>query len=1006
MSDLSQARELIKECQETQNPYLNLGNCGITDLNQLPELFGCTHLKGLYLYNNQITDYRFLEKLTGLQTLNLSYNPITDYRFLEKLTKLQTLDLSYNQIRDISFLEKLTGLHKLFLISNQITDISFLEKLTGLQTLNLSYNPITDYRFFKNLTGLQNLDLNHNQITDYRFLETFTGLQSLGLRNNKIEDISYLEKLTGLQSLNLSFNQISDIAPLASIAKNLNTIYIHNNPYFEENEIVLDSSENHKDILLNELSKLEDKKRGEEKHIKYPEKICLLGNHHSGKTTFLNYFFSNKITKPESTHILNICPYPDNVEEKELPDAIFYDFGGQDYYHGIYKAFLTASATNLLFWHKDTDKNEIGKDHGDEKGKTFHFNRQYWLGQLAYAEGFYKGTDNKAIESPDASKEISAGLQNLYQIQTFADQDPQDIYKHHATRKYIYISLDEELNTDNKKISKQLALKAFTAELKEIIDERKEESRSRKEVNLYQFILDNRDAENKMNVSDLLEHYGKEINLLQAELDQLSKKGLILYYKNAEELRDYVWINPQKTAAEIHEIFTKEETLKEYHGAIPKTRFKEKVKDEQLIELLLHNKVIYLDKTTTDDATYIVPSYLKSTTDGEDRFIFKTFSKYNFSLKFEHFIPFGFINQLICHYGREGELKSYRKDQLIFTQDEGKITILIKLDYQRLLIEVSIDAGTENVKDKEEEIFYDLLWMYWGEEQYRNREENPDSEPALEGKGFFRGEIKKATAPPDMYLSLNGKDYIHYQTLEDEAKTQNSILAYKMIDSKLNKENKDGKPDKENAIKLKDGELDKDNAITLSSRNFAQFSNNRNIKKMKKIFISYSRQDVEYKNELKKHLNMLSHFDIADNWSCEEIKIGNWHEQIQRELESSDLIIYMLSANFFNSKYILEQEVFKGIKLSEVYPKKNILCVIVSDFIGLDKLDDDNRVKSDLQETILKLQKNQYLPYFDKEVNSVTGRKYEQIVPLVRFPQNEIDLAFTQIVEKVQEALR
>ena len=50
-NDLTQAKELIKRCQETQYPYLDLGNCGITDLNDLPELFECLHLKTLILSN-------------------------------------------------------------------------------------------------------------------------------------------------------------------------------------------------------------------------------------------------------------------------------------------------------------------------------------------------------------------------------------------------------------------------------------------------------------------------------------------------------------------------------------------------------------------------------------------------------------------------------------------------------------------------------------------------------------------------------------------------------------------------------------------------------------------------------------------------------------------------------------------------------------------------------------------------------------------------------------------
>ncbi|MDR2955647.1 MAG: toll/interleukin-1 receptor domain-containing protein [Prevotella sp.] len=241
-------------------------------------------------------------------------------------------------------------------------------------------------------------------------------------------------------------------------------------------------------------------------------------------------------------------------------------------------------------------------------------------------------------------------------------------------------------------------------------------------------------------------------------------------------------------------------------------------------------------------------------------------------------------------------------------------------------------------------------------------------------------------APPDMYLSLNGKYYIHYETLEDTEKTKGSILAYK-----INKEN---------------GELDKTDTETLPSKKFVHFSDNKNIKQMKKIFISYSRQDVDYKDELKKHLGMLSTFDIADNWSCEQIKIGNWHEQIQKELEDSDLIIYMLSVNFFTSKYILEQEVLKGKKLFDEYRDKKFLCVIVSDFISLDKLHDDSKDKTELQESILKLSENQYLPYYKKDKNPVTDRRYEGIVPLVRFPKNEIDSAYTQIMEKVVEILK
>jgi hypothetical protein len=176
------------------------------------------------------------------------------------------------------------------------------------------------------------------------------------------------------------------------------------------------------------------------------------------------------------------------------------------------------------------------------------------------------------------------------------------------------------------------------------------------------------------------------------------------------------------------------------------------------------------------------------------------------------------------------------------------------------------------------------------------------------------------------------------------------------------------------------------------------------ITKSKKVFISYSRKDVAYKDELKQHLNMLKMFDIADNWSCEQITIGKWHEQIQKELEESDLIIYMLSANFFSSEYIIDEEVKKGMYLIGQDPNKKALCVIVSDFVGLQRLGSFSQIENldDLQKTVLQLSDWQYLPY-GKIANSVTGNVEEKIIPLKRYQY--IDEALAQITEKILEVL-
>ena len=256
MNNLREAKRLIKECQDTQNSYLDLGCCGITDLNHLPELFECTHLETLILSNfwwDNITSNRVESKNIGeyntinsipnklgnlinlkklilsslgifeieniavlsncknLKDLNLSNNIISDIHFLEGLTTLETLDLRHVQTNDIRFLENLTGLNSLYLSGNKISDIRVIEKLNKLKSLDLSDNQISDYRFLEKLTELHSLDLSRNTITDIDFLKDRYRIQWLNLNDNKITNFSFLENLIGLQTLYIANNLITDI---------------------------------------------------------------------------------------------------------------------------------------------------------------------------------------------------------------------------------------------------------------------------------------------------------------------------------------------------------------------------------------------------------------------------------------------------------------------------------------------------------------------------------------------------------------------------------------------------------------------------------------------------------------------------------------------------------------------------------------------------------------------------------------------------------------------------
>jgi internalin A len=266
------AQQLIKKARTEGAKRLDLGNCGLTDLEtQVPELFDLIDLEELVLSNvwwewNKegrywskrknsnsgepnsidklpqalgrlkklrlfvcgdggwgssywgISDLSPLQGLTALTNLNLSGNQIIDLSPLQGLTALTNLELEGNQIIDLSPLQGLTALTNLELERNQIIDLSPLQGLTALTNLNLSGNQIIDLSPLQGLTALIRLDLNSNQIIDLSPLQGLTALTRLYLNHNQIIDLSPLQGLTALTELWLNDNQIIDLSPLQGLS--------------------------------------------------------------------------------------------------------------------------------------------------------------------------------------------------------------------------------------------------------------------------------------------------------------------------------------------------------------------------------------------------------------------------------------------------------------------------------------------------------------------------------------------------------------------------------------------------------------------------------------------------------------------------------------------------------------------------------------------------------------------------------------------------------------------
>ena len=924
-------------------------NLAINKISRIEGLEKLTNLQALHLWRNQITSSEGLEKLTNLQALDLSGNQLTRIEGLEMLTNLQSLDLSGNQLTCIEGLEMLTNLQSLDLSGNQLTCIEGLEKLTKLESLLLSGNQLTRIEGLEELTNLQSLYLTGNQLTRIEGLEKLTNLQSLRLSDNQLVRIEGLEKLTKLYNLELSDNQLTHIEGLdhlsrlesldlsnnkLSVIENLpqtslieltvggnNIEYIRSSFSDKDSELlpcrlIFDSYGNH----LEEIQRWQQRKPSGT--LALPIKVMLLGNHSSGKSTFLNSLHKRKKKKPGSTHVLRVEKRPDL-------EANFYDFGGQDFYHGIYHAFYSTGALYMLFWKHELDKNSRDKEQvtavGDaHKQKILNFNRSYWLGQIHYADR----------QRRIAGRDRSSG-ENILVVQTHADRDYQQNLKGtvFSVREEFYIALErEDTETQDKVLQKRdkAAKRYLHLRLEEEIARLKGEDRKKRKKS-------HRPSHTE-GLRYKMSGYRDSLASLKGDLHQLYLHGEVLYYKDDKYLSNLVWLDPEATVNYIHtEILYK--GIIGRRGIIEKAVLEEK--DKHLVRLLELEKVIY-----DNGQEYIIPGYLPLA-DGDEMYEWLQLSylQPNITLKFEHFIPFGLINQLICYYGQgENELKKFWRDQLFFTlvntpsekehskrkkedpsshvedrvfetYPEGRYMVWISLNHEQLTIEVyikPIDQGIEHqVSQVERMLLQDILDMYWSnlppsnDERYlsRRRQEHRRLREKFPIEDLYIS-TSKLPLCQERRLFVNLASIDHYDPDKGPGGARGSrgiAVGYPLNE---------------------DGTLDKGQAQPTSLRSFQHLTDNKHIGKMKKVFISYSKED---KAELKICLQSFKPLEdkgLLTIYYDERTEAGDEiHPTIHKEISEADVIVVLVSPSLLSTDYITRLELPLAKKLRKrIFP--------------------------------------------------------------------------------------
>jgi internalin A len=383
--NLAEAERRIEEARKAQAESLDLGDLA---LDELPASLGeLLQLKRLYLGKVGLME----EGESWDWDLTRRSPELTDLSPLSSLHGLQSLNLSSCAgVTDLSPLAGLQGIQSLNLWQTGVADLAPLAGLQGIQSLSLSFCAgVTDLAPLAGLQGIQSLNLRQTSVTDLAPLAGLQGIQSLNLRQTGVTDLAPLAGLQGIQSLKLQYCQgVTDLSPLAGLQELL-SLYLYGcgspvppdllrvfveHPHLTE--LVADKaagvprevlSHKHGDNCLPRLrtyfAEIDLASEAENE-----VKVVLLGNGRVGKTQLCRRFRGEPFDESvESTHGVQIWREPLRIRTEDQDQVVqvnWWDFGGQDIYHGTHALFLRSRAVFLVLWAPEFENRDEYEENG------------------------------------------------------------------------------------------------------------------------------------------------------------------------------------------------------------------------------------------------------------------------------------------------------------------------------------------------------------------------------------------------------------------------------------------------------------------------------------------------------------------------------------------------------------------------------------------------------------------------------------------------------------------
>ena len=885
--------------KESANKYANniLKNIPV---GSLPTSLCFLYICGDEEDNWEISNADFLKGLTNLQSLDLSHNQISNADCLSALTNLKSLNLSSNQISNADFLKGLTNLRSLGLNLNALSNWDFLKGLTNLQSLDLAFNYFRNGDFLKGLTNLQSLDLGFNGIIrNWGFLKELTNLRSLNLTECQIRDGDFLKGLTNLQSLDLSFNDISNLESFLHLIQKRGQvtleigeegINLYGNPItYPPPEIVVQGNA----AILNYFAE-----RSKQQFKNTQLKLILLGNSTVGKTT-LSRYFREKIYYPAqpTTHgiqnhrwqvpeLNDLDTFQWKPDQKNM-EVNIWDFGGQEYYHATHRLFLSRNAVYILVWDAKTDKGGIGHTEihyeNDPQSYTIdleHFPKAWWLKNLNYNLNKYARHEregNAPIPVLLVQNKCAAGLG--YEERSVPIEFEQKPYFLKTTWTKHHIDLVETANEQGKGEQGEwtMRFKLFENELLKTLES---------QMATYEFALYHRDIRDRIRAlasgqNPVTEMPWTDFEVLCRDIDPDAKMDLvqiylrditgdILYFDQNERLRQRVFLRPDWVCNRIYDILSRK--VLEHKGIFDLVWVYEALQcDEQdaldFVELMREFQLIFEENDENGNPTgnFVAPQYLpdKCTNPGKLEGA-KEYANltHAFTLWFPEFLPKSHVARFVAHWGHQAKQRLFWKNGLLF-QTDG-CTVLVERQEE---FKIRVDVQMSHAANREKAI-----------------------------RRVFRSFLDLEDGQAGFAVSFNGQDFAFWQNIQK---------AIHMEAKQVENYSSDG-PTK--FIELK-----------------PFFIFHKPITMAKKVFISYSHKDESFKDDLDTHFSALKRSGLVEVWHDRRIDAGTeWDDAIKSELESADIILLLISANFLASEYIWKVEIARAMERHQAKEAKVI----------------------------------------------------------------------------------